>query len=878
MGDDWAVLSPLLDQALALDEPARRQWLAALAHEQATLAAQIASLLDEQKLIEAKQFLATEPASPGLIGRPGRVVGAYTLTAPLGEGGMGTVWRARRSDGSFEGEAAVKFLNAAAVRGTASARFRREGSLLAQLAHPNIARLIDAGITDDGQPYLILEYVDGERIDAYCTRKRLDIDARVRLFLDVLAAVAEAHKKLIVHRDIKPSNVFVRRDGVVKLIDFGIAKLVDDEAADNDPLTREGASAFTPEYAAPEQIRGEPVTTVTDVYALGVLLFELLAGMRPFARNVKLALGQGVSELDVPLPSRCLAAPDTAAKRQLEGDIDNIVAKALQFEPRERYGSVDAFAEDLKRHLAHEPVTAHIDTLTYRARKFVRRHRGGVAATLLTAIALIVATVVTTLQSLEAQRQRDEARLQLRRAQASNDFVTSLLSQAGPDGRGLTPVELLDRGMDDIRLRYGDDPEFAIHMLLVLSGRYMDIDRTDKEYAALLEAESLARRSGNSASLMYVLCNTVETDLAAGRRAAAQARMEEARQLMADLDEVEPLDEVDCLRQEAALVLPQNAVAALDLLERAKTILEENDLVHGNVYSSLFSWLSVFNQYAGRLLTAHRYHEQEVDVLARLGRENTLAGVSARVGLARSWYHLGEVQRAVASYEAEGAALQLRASFEINYGLALSALDRDDEALLHIDRGAHAAAAGGQQQILFGGLYARTVALLNAERIDEAEAALAEFKASLAADTRGIGDADARELEARLAVARRDFDGAAGAADAALAAMGYPDASIGSRPATVLVLRSRIQLAQGDSAAAMAAAEKAVELLRSDVIDPAQSATVGAAMLALAQAEFAAGRDTAAREHAAGALESLANGFGADHPHTRAAAELLERS
>jgi serine/threonine-protein kinase len=874
--DDWAVLSPLLDQALAHEGESRERWLATLMKEQPALGATVASLLADQPQIEATDFLGTEAVRPSPAGLAGEVIGAYTLTQPLGEGGMGTVWLAHRSDGSFEGQVAVKFLSAA-VRGPAAARFRREGSLLAQLTHPNIARLIDAGIALHGQPYLVLEYVDGERIDAYCKTRQLDVDACLHLFLDVLAAVSDAHRKLIVHRDIKPSNVFVRHDGVVKLIDFGIAKLIDDEVSD-DALTRDGAGAFTPEYAAPEQIRGETVTTATDIYALGVLLFELLTGQRPFTRAVKLAAGERLTELEPPLPST--RSGQGKIKQQLEGDIDNIVVKAMRAEPRERYGSVDAFADDLRRYLAHEPVTAHSDTFTYRARKFIRRHRGSVFATLLTAMALIVATIITTMQSVEAQRQRDEAQQQLRRALAYNDFVTSLLSQAGPDGRGLTPVELLDRGMDAIRERYGEDPQFAISMLQMLSGRYMDLGRTDREYAALLEAEALARTTGDDASLLNVLCNTVETEVVAGRRDAAQAHMQEARQLLGKLGQHDAMLEVNCLRQEAALIENENVSAAIAYLERAKSILEANGRIHGNVYSGLMSWLGAFNHDAGRYLAALHYHEQELDLMVRHKRQQTVEGATTRLALAHNWYVLGEAQRAVALYEAEtangSARLELYPALAINYGLALSAIGRDTDALAQIERGSKAAKAANQRHFEVAGLYARTLALVNAGHITEAQATLLDYESMIQGDVNPVPRSHALELRAAIEFALRHDGQAAAAADAALGLLGYPDAPLGSRPATALTLRSRIRTAAGDAPAAIADAQAAVAMLEADVVDPKQSATVGAARLALAQAERAAGDAESARRDAASAYLSLSNGLGADHPQTRLAAALRD--
>ena len=318
---------------------------------------------------------------------------------------MGSVWLAQRSDGRFEGRVAVKLLNASLVGRAGGERFRREGSILARLVHPHIARLLDAGVSEWGQPYLVLEHVDGQHIDRYCDDRRLDVDARLRLFLDVAEAVSLAHANLVVHRDIKPSNVLVGKDGQVRLLDFGIAKLLEegDEAGLETALTREGGRAFTPEFAAPEQLTGGVVTTATDVHALGTLLYLLLAGAHPAgaARSNPAQLLKAIVDTQPRRPSEAATAADAAARstsveglrRELRGDLDTIVAKALKKDAAERYPSVDAMAADIRRFLAHEPIGARPDTFGYRAAKFVRRHRIGVALAGLAMIAALAGTL-----------------------------------------------------------------------------------------------------------------------------------------------------------------------------------------------------------------------------------------------------------------------------------------------------------------------------------------------------------------------------------------------------------------------------------------------------------------------------------------------------
>ena len=262
--EQWQLLSPYLDQALAMSHDERAAWLRSLSEQNPALGEQLVALLDEHRVLMQEGFLESSgcflPSAPGLAGQ---TLGPYTLIASIGQGGMGSVWLAERSDGRFERRVAVKFLNFARMGKSGEERFRREGSILARLAHENIAELADAGVSAAGQPYLVLEYVEGEHIDRYCDHRRLDVEARVRLFLEVLAAVAHAHSNLIVHRDLKPSNVLVSNDGQVKLLDFGIAKLLEGEGQEGSAtlLTVEGGRAMTPEYAAPEQVTGAPVTT-----------------------------------------------------------------------------------------------------------------------------------------------------------------------------------------------------------------------------------------------------------------------------------------------------------------------------------------------------------------------------------------------------------------------------------------------------------------------------------------------------------------------------------------------------------------------------------------------------------------------------------------
>jgi serine/threonine-protein kinase len=460
--DRWRHVSPYLERALDItDERERLAWLDTVRVEDSALAADIEQLLREHRAAHDEGFLEPAGAPAWLEAEPGTGVGAYTLLKLIGQGGMGTVWLAERSDGRFERRVAIKLLNRSLGRG--GSRFRREGQILARLAHPHIAQLLDAGVSTRGNPFLVLELVDGQPIDRYCDEHRLDVRARLRLFLDVLDAVGHAHASLIVHRDIKPSNVLVSADGSVKLLDFGIAKLLrDDEPGGGAVLTLDGGTAFTPAFAAPEQIQDQPVSTATDVYALGVLLFVLLTGRHPAGDRLQSPadLVKAIVEDEAPRPSDVITVPDKQ-RRALRGDLDTIVGVALKKPPTERFRTVIEFADELRRFLRHEPIRVRPESMLYRAGKFVRRNRVPVAATLAVVVMLSAALYETNRQRALAER-----RFTLVRGLAAKlfDVDVAVRSLAGNvAARQLivdTSLSYLDQLAGDAR----SDPELALEL------------------------------------------------------------------------------------------------------------------------------------------------------------------------------------------------------------------------------------------------------------------------------------------------------------------------------------------------------------------------------------------------------------------------------
>ena len=518
----WRTVSPFLDEALDLSGEQRAAWLATIRAQDAALAADLRALLAEQAAVHNSGFLERSVPLPGRTALTpslaGQKLGAYRLISRIGQGGMGSVWLAERCDGRFEGRAAIKLLNVALIGRAGEERFRREGNILARLTHPHIAHLVDAGVSPTGQPYLVLEHVNGQTIDRYCHEQGLGLEARLKLFLDVLEAVAHAHANLIVHRDIKPANVLVSVGGQVKLLDFGIAKLLEGEAAwghtRTSALTRDGATALTPEFAAPEQLAGGQVTTATDVYALGVLLYVLLTGQHPAGSSTQSPVDlvraivdteprrvsdSVVSRTETPASlarhaAGCGTTPGRL-QRALQGDLDVIVAKALKKNAQERYGSVTALAEDLRRALRHEPISARPDTLRYRAASFVRRHVRGVA---MTAAALLLVGGLTGLYTTRLATERDRARMEAEKAARVSELLTSLLSGADPyvdrATRGEPTVRgLLDAGVERVQKELAAQPELQAEILTVMGRVYRRLGVYDKAQLLLEEALAIGR-------------------------------------------------------------------------------------------------------------------------------------------------------------------------------------------------------------------------------------------------------------------------------------------------------------------------------------------------------------------------------------------------
>lgn len=432
-------LNELLDEALTLPTSERERWLEHLDPKHARLRPRLQSLLARADVTSMHGFLRTLPKLPPSIEpateEPRTHAGPYRLLQRIGSGGMGAVWLAERIDGSVNRRVALKLPQGSWPLQGLAERLTRERDILAVLNHRHIARLYDAGVTDDGQPFLALEYVDGKPIDEYCRDQAVDLRRRLRLFLQIAEAVAHAHAKLIVHRDLKPANILVTADGHVRLLDFGIAKLIEHDGASK--LTELSGRALTLNYAAPEQVTGEPVTIASDTYSLGVVLYELVTGVRPFqsVNESRRALEHAVLHQEPVRPSDCIA--ERPLRSAVRGDLDAIILKAMRKEPEARYPTVNAFAEDIVRFLSSKPVAAQRNTAWYRARKFLARNRA--ASATMGLLLLVLSTVLLVSVDIAKSVLVDRQRLEIVKTVFADIFQE--IDRSGEQGVSLVALE-----------------------------------------------------------------------------------------------------------------------------------------------------------------------------------------------------------------------------------------------------------------------------------------------------------------------------------------------------------------------------------------------------------------------------------------------------
>jgi len=908
--EQWQALSPYLDEALGLSDEDRGPWLESLRAEKPDLARQLEVLLEEHRAAEEERFLETGPEIPssrdGLAGQP---VGAYRLISSIGRGGMGSVWLAERSDGRFERQAAVKFLSIALIGHGGEQRFKREGAILGKLAHPNIAELLDAGVSASGEPYLVLEYVDGEPIDRYCDQQKLDVNARIRVFLEVIDAVAHAHANLIVHRDIKPSNVMVSKDGHVKLLDFGIAKLLegDGESGAATALTIDGGRALTPEYAAPEQVTGAPVTTVTDVYALGLLLYVLLTGQHPLGtkRRSAVDLVKAIVDTEPTRPSEAVtsggAAPEETSEnaqrrtstpeklsRMLRGDLDTIISKALKKNPQERYASATALGDDLRRYLRNEPISALPDTVAYRARKFLRRNRLAVSLAALAVAATIAGLVVVLMQARTVRAQRDFAFRQLARAERINDLNQFLLSDVAPAGKPLAVNELLDRAAQIIEREHYDSRANHVELLLSVGGQYYGEESNARSLQLLEEAYKLSRGLPEKSTQAKASCMLSWAVMRTGDMARAETLVQEGLRELPD-DPQFALTRVFCLLRGSESSYDNGDMAsAITRAEAAEKALRQSpvrsDLQELNVLTALAG------AYAGggRFRDADATFERASALMTNLGYDQTQLSVQLFNDWALTLKYEGRpldaervYHRAIEISKTDQTEETVLPTLVYNYAAVLRDLGRLDEASDYAQRAFDKAQQEGNKNLT-------DMAILQLARIDTDRGDLAKAT-TLLADLEPrlrkklppghYAFAAVTSAEALLALAKGDLPNAQRLADESVSiletAIKSGGGGAGQLPG-ILVQRSKIEWQAQKYSQAEADATRALNLSQQTAEPGSYSTTLGQCYLALARALEGEGKTADARKAASAAAEQFKSAVGEDHPDTRSALQIAQ--
>ena len=876
----WAAISPLFDEMMDLDEDQRQARLAALAMAMPDEADVLRQMLAADGQARAQGFLtgaATEAVAPQPQATlAGQRLGAYVLEAPIGQGGGGSVWRARREDGRFDGAVAVKLLHLSLLGHAGAERFRREGQILARLSHAHIARLLDAGVTPGGQPYLVLELVQGEHLLQHCDTLRLGVAQRLALFDDVLAAVAHAHTHGVIHRDLKPGNILVTEDGQVKLLDFGIAKLLDDESPENPAtaLTREGGRALTPGYAAPEQLRGEGVTTATDVYALGVLLYQLLTGRHPTAGATASAAELLRSTLDTepPRPSSAVTQPDAGPaadlrastpprlQRLLQGDLDTIITHALRKPAAERYATVAALAEDLRRHRTHEPVIARPDSWAYRSRKFVRRHRGGVAAGLITLAAIGAGLVGTITQAARAQQQaqraeREKARAlyDLSKADAMGDLMAFVIGSVAD--KPYSTAELLRRGEDMADRQFTDQLGTRAFVQLELAELWGQIGKWDRFEALSRRALDAARSAGDDAQTIQAGCFVGGAHVVRGEFDRARALFDETLALARQRRPDEPQLAIDCLVMRARVHEEQGRIAAmladstaaLDLIGQLRPSQVDKTLqVHELKAEALAA--------SGHMADAVRAYDTTLELLHRLGRDDHTAVTAALTNFGSLLRDSGQAQRSVqmlervASIKTRGGGGPSDVVTLNNLARALQTAGRASDAQAAIQRalaqlkGSADAGIVGKVEMNAADIaaelgYTENGRSLLASAVDKLSAQLPVGHVLRLRQT--VIGARLDLAEGRVADARQGLQQALAQGD-----LSHDQRTL--RHATLNLL-ARAELQAGDPAAALAHAQQAVALARAAAQGFEASAWVGQYLLTLGLAQQAQGQGEAAR-------------------------------
>jgi tetratricopeptide (TPR) repeat protein len=889
--EEWATLSRLLDEALDVEGDARERWLEELAPAHAGYKDKLRALLRHDAGMETRGFRDVFPElveAPGDLSfpavAPGTMVGPYVVEAEIGRGGMGVVWRARRSDGGIKRPVALKLPHSGLHGHDPIERFESERDILAELAHPNIARLYDAGLAANGQPYLALEYVAGMPLTEYCDQHRLDVEQRLHLFQQVLQAVQYAHGRLVIHRDLKPTNVIVGPDGHAMLLDFGIAKLIASESAESQGRLAQVA-ALTPDYASPEQIMGRPMTIASDVYSLGVLLFELLTGDRPYRlQREGYTLVEALPSVQVRRPSDSIAGEGAARARSstpqglartLRGDLDAIVMHALQKAPDERYPTVDALLHDIDRYLDGAPVAVRGDGGFYRACKLVARNKLSVMIGALAIAALFATVTLAMWQAHAAQAERDRALALSSRNRAVLEFLNVLITEAGGAGKPVTVGDMLAHSETLVNAEFRDRPEHRAAVLDILGSYYHTAGQDSRAEPLLREALDATRNSLDGDLRRQLACTHALSLAGLGKLQEAAVILKR----VAEDPESSPEQTASCLEDLAFLA--QDEGNAEDALKYARAALDRLYLLpHPSPQQEavFLGSIGYAEHLRGRNAAAESYYAASLAKFAKVGREAGAEAISVRNNWAIVSDGAGNPKRALTLYDetlrlvAQADATASPPQYLIaNRAHALEGIGRFADATREYQHCRSMTPQEGTPAVdayCSIGLASIAVQLANLAAADEY---LDEAYGTLrAAGVKGSPlNAALKATRARVALRRGRFSLARGEIDAAIA-----ESKDGYLTATSMLVRADLNLHESNLAAAEADARAALAFAEQTQGDLHYSSRTGAAWLLLGRTLQKRGHAEQAYEAYVGAVTNLANTVDPSHPLLLTAREL----
>ena len=912
----WTDIEPYFDRALQLDGQSCATWLEALDEQRPAVARAVRTLLAQREALNAAGFLegsafaGAESLAPALRDivarhaarltgpvateaksrhgwRHGAIVGPYRLIREVGVGGMSSVWLAERSDGQLKREVALK-LPLTGPRMQVE-RFLRERDILAALTHPNIARLYDAGMSDSGQPYLAMEYIAGIQLLHSCDERVLDIRGRLRLFVQAMEAVQFAHAELVIHRDLKPSNILVTADGRVVLLDFGIGKLLTNDTAEETELTQMSGRMFTPGYASPEQIAGHPLTTASDIYSLGVVLYELLTGVRPYRLKYesRAALEAAILQEDPSRPSQNKFSPQVAAARgtseralarALTGDLDTIVLKALKRNPLDRYASVSAFAQDILNHLHNLPVSARPDSLWYRVGRFAARYKVSVAAAAVAGIALLSGSAVAIWQARSAAAERDRAFTFASRNEAVTEFLGRMITDAAASQTPITVNELLVRSEKLALNDTSGSPENRAAVLEMIADRYFATDNSERAEPLLGRALQLLDKSRDSALRSRLTCKHAAATADLGRSAQPlQAIYAEIARLDGD-----PQTASQCLFLTTTIHLAEQRPA--EALRDAQLGLEKSRQVENNgvVEAALLGAAGFAYHLEARDVEAERHFERSLRKYRKLGREHGDGALAVLNDWGAAMLGAGVPRRALELLDESerierqrGPDIELTATVVGNRGLALQALGRSNQARAAFDLECQLAISHADEFSEMHCLVGEASLSVQLGDLDGAQEYLARLGALIEKSAAPANSPPVRihaVLQGRLDLARGKLTEARANFDRALVAEGKDPTSMNAN-----VGRSMTALAADDAGGAVEAARRALHIAAALQGDVPYSSQTGLAQLCLGRSLLRAGDRIAGLKALEAAVAHLSNTIDGDHPYlVQARAELSD--